>query len=455
MFLQVFPADSPIALELQIPGPHSRPAVSERGVGNLSCQRPPSLFLTQGSCRTTGLEFEGTKKRTGLSQLSFRTRKLKPRREGTCSRSLQAWAARNETVFAHIPPDPFGLSAFVRLARGNWEPTGRITSSRAAFNLGNGGGRQVVIGRGTAGACPLARMEPTRSGRGGRVVGPSLGYKAAAGWAVGARGSARRGAAEAGTQRTEGYRRVPMAFALLRPVGAHVLYPDVRLLSEDEENRSESDASDQSFGCCEGLEAARRGPGPGGGRRTAGGAGPVVVVRQRQAANARERDRTQSVNTAFTALRTLIPTEPVDRKLSKIETLRLASSYIAHLANVLLLGDAADDGQPCFRAAGSGKNAVPATPDGGRQPRSICTFCLSNQRKGVSAWRPYTAAVGSRGTGKGFLYEAKKGRTAVKGSGELRGALALQAQGLVWNRTTRLMSPNLKGCSRARRSRVI
>ncbi|XP_055963852.1 transcription factor 15 [Sorex fumeus] len=185
-----------------------------------------------------------------------------------------------------------------------------------------------------------------------------------------------------------------MAFALLRPVGAHVLYPDVRLLSEDEENRSESDASDQSFGCCEGLEAARRGPGPGGGRRAGGGggggggggAGPVVVVRQRQAANARERDRTQSVNTAFTALRTLIPTEPVDRKLSKIETLRLASSYIAHLANVLLLGDAADDGQPCFRAAGSAKGAIPAAAaaaaDGGRQPRSICTFCLSNQRKG-------------------------------------------------------------------------
>uniref|UniRef100_G3UKN8 Transcription factor 15 n=1 Tax=Loxodonta africana TaxID=9785 RepID=G3UKN8_LOXAF len=136
-----------------------------------------------------------------------------------------------------------------------------------------------------------------------------------------------------------------MAFALLRPVGAHVLYPDVRLLSEDEENRSESDGSDQS-------------------------------------SNARERDRTQSVNTAFTALRTLIPTEPVDRKLSKIETLRLASSYIAHLANVLLLGDAADDGQPCFRAAGSAKSTVSSAADGSRQPRSICTFCLSNQRKG-------------------------------------------------------------------------
>lgn len=107
---------------------------------------------------------------------------------------------------------------------------------------------------------------------------------------------------------------------------------------------------------------------------------------QRQAANARERDRTHSVNTAFTALRTLIPTEPADRKLSKIETLRLASSYIAHLANVLLLGDACGsggDGQPCLRYQGVVHGAglqVGATP-----LRPICTFCLSNQRKQVSA----------------------------------------------------------------------
>lgn len=45
-----------------------------------------------------------------------------------------------------------------------------------------------------------------------------------------------------------------------------------------------------------------------------------------------------SVNTAFTILRTLIPTEPKDRKLSKIETLRLASSYISHLGTQLLAG---------------------------------------------------------------------------------------------------------------------
>ncbi|XP_007894407.1 transcription factor 15 [Callorhinchus milii] len=103
------------------------------------------------------------------------------------------------------------------------------------------------------------------------------------------------------------------------------------------------------------------------------------VSKQRQAANARERDRTHSVNTAFTALRTLIPTEPADRKLSKIETLRLASSYISHLANVLLLGEDCLDGQPClkYRAFTQDSNSDVNSA----APRPICTFCLSNQRK--------------------------------------------------------------------------
>ncbi|CAN2389905.1 helix loop helix domain [Pristimantis euphronides] len=161
-----------------------------------------------------------------------------------------------------------------------------------------------------------------------------------------------------------------MAFTMLRSMPAHVIYPDVSMMSEDEENRSESDASDQSCGCYETSAKRRKAP-----RKT----GQVVVVKQRQAANARERDRTQSVNTAFTALRTLIPTEPVDRKLSKIETLRLASSYISHLANVLLLGEGCEDGQPCFSTVYRARDEAE-----GKLPRSICTFCLSNQRKGAT-----------------------------------------------------------------------
>ncbi|KAG7315392.1 hypothetical protein KOW79_021480 [Hemibagrus wyckioides] len=105
----------------------------------------------------------------------------------------------------------------------------------------------------------------------------------------------------------------------------------------------------------------------------------VGVSKQRQAANARERDRTHSVNTAFSALRTLIPTEPADRKLSKIETLRLASSYIAHLANVLLLAESGGDGPPCTR------HRETLVHGGGGALRPICTFCLGNQRRMMRA----------------------------------------------------------------------
>ena len=53
-------------------------------------------------------------------------------------------------------------------------------------------------------------------------------------------------------------------------------------------------------------------------------------------ANERERNRTESVNKAFNRLRRLLPTIPLNRKLSKIEILRLATSYIQHLNNVCL-----------------------------------------------------------------------------------------------------------------------
>lgn len=47
----------------------------------------------------------------------------------------------------------------------------------------------------------------------------------------------------------------------------------------------------------------------------------------RSMANVRERQRTQSLNEAFTTLRKVIPTLPSD-KLSKIQTLKLASRYV-------------------------------------------------------------------------------------------------------------------------------
>ncbi|KAM8857351.1 twist-related protein 2 [Synchiropus splendidus] len=55
---------------------------------------------------------------------------------------------------------------------------------------------------------------------------------------------------------------------------------------------------------------------------------------QRVLANVRERQRTQSLNEAFASLRKIIPTLPSD-KLSKIQTLKLASRYIDFLCQVL------------------------------------------------------------------------------------------------------------------------
>ncbi|XP_045683209.1 heart- and neural crest derivatives-expressed protein 1 [Phyllostomus hastatus] len=49
----------------------------------------------------------------------------------------------------------------------------------------------------------------------------------------------------------------------------------------------------------------------------------------------KERKRTESINSAFAELRECIPNVPADTKLSKIKTLRLATSYIAYLMDVL------------------------------------------------------------------------------------------------------------------------
>ncbi|CAG7721108.1 unnamed protein product [Allacma fusca] len=58
-------------------------------------------------------------------------------------------------------------------------------------------------------------------------------------------------------------------------------------------------------------------------------------VKRRTTANKKERRRTQSINNAFAELRDCIPNVPADTKLSKIKTLRLATSYIAYLSEVL------------------------------------------------------------------------------------------------------------------------
>ncbi|XP_034940570.1 musculin [Chelonus insularis] len=55
----------------------------------------------------------------------------------------------------------------------------------------------------------------------------------------------------------------------------------------------------------------------------------------RNAANARERARMRVLSKAFCKLKTTLPWVPADTKLSKLDTLRLAATYIAHLKAVL------------------------------------------------------------------------------------------------------------------------
>lgn len=59
------------------------------------------------------------------------------------------------------------------------------------------------------------------------------------------------------------------------------------------------------------------------------------VVVKKIFTNTRERFRQQNVSSAFAELRRIVPTHPVDKKLSKNEILRAAIKYIRLLTNVL------------------------------------------------------------------------------------------------------------------------
>ncbi|XP_061234962.1 helix-loop-helix protein 13-like [Neopsephotus bourkii] len=65
---------------------------------------------------------------------------------------------------------------------------------------------------------------------------------------------------------------------------------------------------------------------------------PPGHLRQRHAANVRERKRMININSAFDQLRSHVPTFPYEKRLSKIDTLRLAIAYIALLGEILLSG---------------------------------------------------------------------------------------------------------------------
>ncbi|ELT89042.1 hypothetical protein CAPTEDRAFT_80499, partial [Capitella teleta] len=61
----------------------------------------------------------------------------------------------------------------------------------------------------------------------------------------------------------------------------------------------------------------------------------VINRVQRKAANVRERRRMVTLNDAFEHLKTRIPRGIKDKKLSRIDTLRTAISYITNMQKML------------------------------------------------------------------------------------------------------------------------
>ncbi|KAL0858366.1 hypothetical protein ABMA27_012248 [Loxostege sticticalis] len=110
----------------------------------------------------------------------------------------------------------------------------------------------------------------------------------------------------------------------------------------------------------------------------------VRVVKRRTTANKKERRRTQSINTAFSDLRECIPNVPPDTKLSKIKTLRLATSYISYLLKVL-----ETDGEP----AGGFRAELHHTPPRRRNADSVQSTAAEKRGKGRTGWPQHVWAL--------------------------------------------------------------
>ncbi|XP_034838996.1 heart- and neural crest derivatives-expressed protein 2-like isoform X2 [Maniola hyperantus] len=110
----------------------------------------------------------------------------------------------------------------------------------------------------------------------------------------------------------------------------------------------------------------------------------VRVVKRRTTANKKERRRTQSINTAFTDLRECIPNVPPDTKLSKIKTLRLATSYISYLLKVL-----ETDGEP----AGGFRAELHHTPPRRRNADHSQNNASEKKGKGRTGWPQHVWAL--------------------------------------------------------------
>lgn len=88
----------------------------------------------------------------------------------------------------------------------------------------------------------------------------------------------------------------------------------------------------------------------------------VATVAQRRAANIRERRRMFNLNEAFDKLRRKVPTFAYEKRLSRIETLRLAITYISFMDQVIRNESKAPAAGPAAAAAAAASSSqLPAT----------------------------------------------------------------------------------------------
>ncbi|KAM9838941.1 twist-related protein 1a [Aulostomus maculatus] len=123
-----------------------------------------------------------------------------------------------------------------------------------------------------------------------------------------------------------------------------------RSVDEDEEVDVESSSTGKKK-CRKSCDGGGGSAGSGGSEASSSPARSIDDLQtQRVMANIRERQRTQSLNEAFTSLRKIIPTLPSD-KLSKIQTLKLAARYIDFLCQVLQSDELDARGTSCSYVA--------------------------------------------------------------------------------------------------------
>jgi len=84
--------------------------------------------------------------------------------------------------------------------------------------------------------------------------------------------------------------------------------------------------------------------GRGGRKKNLHPPSPSILRHRRDAANARERKRMNGLNDAFERLREVVPNLNSDQKMSKIETLLMAQTYIRALARLIEAEDSKLEG---------------------------------------------------------------------------------------------------------------